>query len=176
VNRTLGRVPSWAIPTTFALSLIGLALSTYLTITHFEPQDLFCSGHSFINCAAVTTSAQSRFLGIPVAFLGLGTYVVMTVLNSPWMWRAKNYWIHVARFVISIISMAFVLWLLTAELVIIDNLCLYCTGVHIVTFSLLIVLTRVSPAQLGWTRLEGEVERTIEALDDIVGIEHTHSE
>jgi uncharacterized membrane protein len=43
-----------------------------------------------------------------------------------------------------------VLWLLYAELIIIDNLCLYCTGVHIVTFALLIVLTRVSPAQLGW--------------------------
>jgi uncharacterized membrane protein len=152
VNRTLGRVPAWAIATTFGLSLLGLALSTYLTITHFQPQDLFCSGTGFINCGAVTTSAQSRFLGIPVAFLGLGTYVVMTVLNSPWMWRAKNYWIHVARFALAIVSMCFVLWLLTAELVIIDNLCLYCTGVHIVTFALLIVLTRVSPAQLGWTR------------------------
>jgi uncharacterized membrane protein len=48
--------------------------------------------------------------------------------------------------------MCFVLWLVTAEFVIIDNICLYCTGVHIVTFALLIVLTRVSPAQLGWVR------------------------
>lgn len=152
MSRTLGRVPAWAIYTTFALSLVGLGLSTYLTITHFQPQDLVCAGNGFINCAAVTTSAQSRFLGIPVAFLGLGTYVVMTVLNSPWMWRVQIYWVHVARFVLAIISMCFVLWLITAELVIIDNLCLYCTGVHIVTFALLIVLTRVSPTQLGWAR------------------------
>jgi uncharacterized membrane protein len=150
VNRTLGRVPAWAVATTFTLSLIGLALATYLTITHFEPQALYCSGKGFINCGAVTTSGESRLLGIPVAFLGLGTYVVMTVLNSPWGWRAKNYWVHVARFVIAITSMGFVLWLLYAELIIINNLCLYCTGVHIVTFALLIVLTRVSPAQLGW--------------------------
>lgn len=150
MNRTLGRVPAWAVATTFALSLIGLALSTYLTITHFEPAALFCTDKGFINCSAVTTSAQSRLIGIPVAFLGLGTYVVMTVLNSPWGWRARNYWVHVARFVIAIISMCFVLWLLYAELIIINNVCLYCTGVHIVTFTLLIVLTRVSPAQLGW--------------------------
>ena len=150
MNRTLGRVPPWAVVTTFTLSLIGLAFAVYLTITHFEPQALFCTDKGFINCGVVTTSSQSRFLGIPVAFLGLGTYVVMTVLNSPWGWRARNYWIHVARFVIAIISMCFVLWLLYAELIIIDNLCLYCTGVHIVTFALLIVLTRVSPAQLGW--------------------------
>lgn len=156
MNRTLGRVPTWAVATTFILSLIGLGLSTYLTITHFEPQDLFCAGNGFINCGAVTTSAQSRLVGIPVAFLGLGTYVVMTALNSPWGWRAKNYWIHVARFVISIISMCFVLWLIFAELIIIDNLCLYCTGVHIVTFALLVILTRVSPAQLGWVRSRTE--------------------
>lgn len=135
---------------TFVLSLMGLALSTYLTITHFQPQDLFCTERWLFNCAAVTTSGESHFLGIPVAFLGLGTYAVMTVLNSPWGWRAKNYWIHVARFVFAIVSMCFVLWLIFAELIIIDNLCPYCTGVHIVTFLLLITLTRVSPAQLGW--------------------------
>jgi len=156
MNRTLGRVPTWAVITTFALSLIGLALSTYLTITHFNPQALICSNKGFVDCGVVTTSAQSRLLGIPVAFLGLGTYVVMTALNSPWGWRAKNYWIHVACFAIAIVSMCFVLWLLYAELIIIDNLCLYCTGVHFVTFALLIVLTQVSPAQLGWVKSRAE--------------------
>jgi uncharacterized membrane protein len=156
VNRTLGRVPTWAVATTFVLSLIGLALSTYLTITHFRPADLFCTENGIFNCGLVTTSGESRFIGIPVAFLGLGTYVVMTVLNSPWMWRAKNYWIHVARYVLSIVSICFVLWLLTAELLIIKSLCLYCTGVHIVTFALFIVLTQVSPAQLGWLRSRTE--------------------
>lgn len=156
MSRTLGPVPAWAVATTFTLSLIGVALATYLTITHFEPQALFCTDRGFINCGAVTTSGESRLLGIPVAFLGLGAYLVMTVLNSPWGWRAKNYWIHVARFVIAIVSMCFVLWLLYAELIIIDNLCLYCTGVHIVTFALLIVLTRVSPTQLGWVKSRTE--------------------
>ena len=156
MNRTLGRVPTWAIATTFILSLIGLALSTYLTITHFRPADLFCTENGVFNCGLVTNSGESRFIGIPVAFLGLGTYVVMTVLNSPWGWRSKNYWVHVARFVIAIISMCFVLWLIFAELIIIDNLCLYCTGVHVVTFALLIVLTRVSPSQLGWVKSRSE--------------------
>jgi uncharacterized membrane protein len=156
VNRTLGRVPTWAVVTTFVLSLIGLGLSTYLTITHFRPADLFCTENGVFNCSLVTNSGESRFVGIPVAFLGLGTYVVMTVLNSPWVWRAKNYWIHVARYVLSVVSMCFVLWLLTAELLIIKSLCLYCTGVHIVTFALFIVLTQVSPTQLGWVRSRAE--------------------
>jgi uncharacterized membrane protein len=52
--------------------------------------------------------------------------------------------------------MCFVLWLLYAELIIIDHICLYCTGVHVITFALLIVLTIVSPAQLGWVRSRTE--------------------
>ncbi len=152
MTRRAEPVATWAIYTTFALSLVGLAVSIYLTITHFEPQALLCSGTGTIDCAAVTTSAQSYFLGVPVAILGLSTYVVLTALNSPWGWRAKWYWLQVARFVITIASMGFVLWLVYAELIIIDHICIYCTSVHVITFALLIVLTRVSPEQLGWSR------------------------
>jgi uncharacterized membrane protein len=146
------RVPRWAQVATLLLSLLGLGLSIYLTITHFDKQLLVCSSTGAIDCAKVTTSAQSRFLGIPVAFLGLANYVVMTGLNSPWAWRARVRWIHVARFVLAIVSMCFALWLIYAEIEIIGAICLYCTAVHITTFALLIVLTVVCPAQLGWTK------------------------
>jgi uncharacterized membrane protein len=146
------RVPRWAEVTTFLLSLLGLGLSIYLSITHFAKQLLVCSGTGFVDCAKVTTSPQSYFLHIPVAFLGLGTYLVMTVINSPWAWRAKTRLLHVARFILATVSMCFVLWLVYAEIIIIKSICLYCTAVHVTTFTLLIVLTLVSPVQLGWTR------------------------
>jgi len=50
--------------------------------------------------------------------------------------------------------MAFVLWLIAAEVLIIGNICLWCTAVHLVTFTLLVVLTRVAPRQLGWGTYE----------------------
>jgi uncharacterized membrane protein len=158
VNRTVQPVPRWAVITTFILSLIGLGLSIFLTISHFDNSVIInsCSTTGAIDCYAVTTSAQSYFLGIPVAILGLATYTVLTALNSPWGWRAKNYWLHVARFVIAIVSMLFVFWLLYAELIIINHICEYCTAVHIVTIALLIVLTIVCPTQLGWTRSRTE--------------------
>ena len=145
-------VPRWAVIVTFLLSLIGLGLSIYLSIAHFDKQILACSSTGVIDCAAVTSAPQSFVLGIPVAFLGLGNFLVMAVLNSPWGWRLASYRVHVARFVLSLVGMAFVLWLVYAELIIINHICLYCTGVHIITFALMIVLTVVSPAQLGWTR------------------------
>ncbi len=146
------RVPSWAVVTSFALSLIGLGLSIYLTIEHFQPVFQGCVANGVIDCQKVTTSGPSHFLGVPVAFLGLGNYLVMCALTSPWAWRARQRWIHVARFALAIVSMCFVLWLIYAEIEIIGAICLYCTGVHVVTFALLIVLTRVSPQQLGWGR------------------------
>jgi uncharacterized membrane protein len=151
VARTLNPVPRWAQVTTLVLSLAGLAVSVYLTIEHFGHSNLLvCPTNSFLNCEQVTTSAQSYFLGIPVAVLGLINYTVMTALNSPWAWRARFYWLHVARFAMGVVSMCFVLWLVSAELVIIGHICLYCTAVHLITFALLLVLTRVSPQQLGW--------------------------
>jgi len=145
------RVPRWAETVTFLLSLIGLGLSVYLTITHFDKQLLACTSNGVIDCAKVTTSAQSELLGIPVAILGLANYTGMAVINSPWAWRSRHRWVHVTRFILAVIAMCFVLWLIYAEVMIIGAICLYCTAVHVTTFALLIVLTLVSPAQLGWT-------------------------
>ena len=53
-----------------ALSLVALAAATYLTVAHYtSPKVLACSASGRVNCEAVTTSAQSTFLGIPVAVL-----------------------------------------------------------------------------------------------------------
>lgn len=145
-------VAPWVKIVTLSLSLIGLTLSIYLTITHFQPALLACTDTGAINCAKVTTSAQSEILGVPVAILGLANYLVMTGLNTPWAWNAKARWVHLARFFLAVASMCFVLWLIAAEIEIIGAICLYCTGVHVTTFVLLIVLTRVSPTQLGWTK------------------------
>jgi uncharacterized membrane protein len=153
MTRTVQPVARWAVVVTFLLSLLGLAISIYMTYQHFHGSTYQgCSTSGFENCTKVTTSPQSRIFAIPVAVLGVVNYAAMSVLNSPWAWRAKSYWIHAVRFVLAMISMCLVLWLITAELLIIKSICLYCTSVHIITFALLIVLTIVSPAQLGWAR------------------------
>jgi len=144
-------VALWVKVVTLTLSLMGLAVSTYLTIEHYgHPGLLLCSSNSVINCAVVTTSPQSVFLGIPVAVLGLIGYGVMTTLNLPWLWNVRWYWLHVGRLLVSIGSMAFVLWLVAAEILYIGKICLWCTAVHLITFILLVILSRVVPTQLGW--------------------------
>lgn len=135
------------------LSLCGVGISTYLTIAHFVgTQILACSDNALVNCTAVTTSKQSYFLGMPVAVLGLAFYLVMVVVNSPWGWRRSERLVHLGRVVLSGGGLVFIAWLIIAEFLIIEHVCLWCTGVHVVTIALALVISRVSPAQLGWVR------------------------
>jgi uncharacterized membrane protein len=134
----------------FALSLIGVVLSTYMTIAHFtEATILACSGRGELSCTAVTTSPESRAFGIPVALLGLGFFVVMSILSSPRVWRRSARWLALSRTVLAGTGLLFILWLIAAEVLIIGHVCLWCTGVHVVTIALVLVLTRATRAQLG---------------------------
>lgn len=146
---------SWRVALSGVLALIGLGLSIYLTIGHFEgPRFLVCTDSGAINCAKVTTSAQSYALGVPVAILGLGFYTVMTALCSPWAWRAADRRIHLVRLAMSVLGIGFVLYLVGAELLVIKAICLYCTGVHIVTFAQLLVVVATVPTMLGWGQVQ----------------------
>ena len=133
----------------FLLSLVGLAISIYLTIAHYAGTSvLACSDKGIVNCATVTTSAQSHFLGMPVSVLGLAFYAGMTILMSPPVWRIPSWWLSALRGLGAVTGLAMILWLIAAEILIIDHICLWCTGVHVVTFLLAIVLSRVLPSQL----------------------------
>lgn len=146
----------------FALSVTGIGLSTYATIAHFsEASILACSGTGELSCIAVTTSPQSRVLGIPVVLLGLNFIVVMSILTSPPVWRRSERWLALSRSTLAVSGMIFVLWLIIAEVLIIGHICLWCTGVHVVMTALLLVLTRATPAQMGLLVDDGEWPRAI---------------
>ena len=142
--------PLWFQLVTWALAIAGLGVSTYLTITHYDSSiTLACSDTGTINCALVTSSAESMVFGVfPVAVLGLAFYVAAVALFSPWAWRAARREIHLVRIASLVVGIGFVLYLLYAELFIIGSICLYCTSVHVITF-LLFVLTMFAIAAWG---------------------------
>jgi len=143
------QAPRWVVATTGILALAGLGISTYLTIAHFVgTQALACSDNGAINCAKVTTSPESVILGIPVAILGLAFYLAAVPLFSPWAWRSRDRRVHIVRLVAIGTGMLFVLWLIAAELLIIGAICLWCTGVHIVTFALFAITVTTVPKML----------------------------
>ena len=130
--------PLWLQLTTLMLSLAGLGVSLYLTITHYTtPTALACPDTGIVNCAKVTTSPQSMLFGtVPVALMGLLFYVFLTAVNSPWAWRANWPGLRWARLGSLVIGIAFVLYLIYTELFTLDAICLWCTSVHVITFLL----------------------------------------
>jgi uncharacterized membrane protein len=130
-------------------AVAGLGASIYLTIAHYTSTSILaCSNKGYVDCAKVTTSAQSMVFGVlPVAVLGLAFYVFMTAVNSPWGWRMRVPLVWWARIGSAVLGMGFVLYLLYAEIIQIGNICLWCTSVHVITFLLFVLL--VFTATLG---------------------------
>jgi uncharacterized membrane protein len=132
-----GRV--WPSPRNIVLlvtTTFGLGISIYLTLTHYARGvvSLVCSNNGAINCEKVTTSPQSMVFGIPVAVLGLAFFVPMLILSLPRVWQLADRRIAIVRLAMSVIGMGFVLYLLHAELFEIHAICLWCSGVHVLTF------------------------------------------
>ena len=72
----IGPAPRWAIVASGILVLLGVAVASYLTYSHYSASTLAaCPDTGLINCQKVTSSAQSKILGIPVAVLGLAYFI-----------------------------------------------------------------------------------------------------
>ncbi|HET7801518.1 MAG TPA: vitamin K epoxide reductase family protein [Humibacillus xanthopallidus] len=133
--------PAWLAPVTLVLSAVGLAVSGYLTFEHFtDNATLACSIGGVVDCARVTSSAWSTFLGVPVAVLGLFFFAVTLGLCLPRAWRSPAAWLDPARIGWLTVGLGFALYLVWAELFRIHAICLWCTVVHVVTFLLWIVV------------------------------------
>jgi len=133
--------PGWLAPVSVVLAVVGLLVSAYLTFEHFTANaTLACSIGGIVDCAKVTTSAWSTFMGVPVALLGLLFFVVTLGLCLPQVWRRPEPWLDAVRLGWLTVGLGMALYLVWAELYRIHAICLWCTVVHVVTFLLWIVV------------------------------------
>lgn len=138
VSTTAVRVrPVWLAPVTVTLSVLGLLVSAYLTFEHFTANStLACSIGGVVDCAKVTSSPWSTFMGVPVALLGLVFFAVTLWLCLPATWRRTDGWLDPARLAWLTVGLGMALYLVWAELFRIHAICLWCTVVHVLTFAL----------------------------------------
>ena len=132
-SRTATRsAPAWA---SFVLCLLGVLVSGYLTYEHFtDSTTLACSGTGTIDCLKVTTSQWSEIAGVPVAVAGLAYFLAMTLLCAPTRF-AKD--VATLRLIGVLVGTIMVLWLIYVEIFKVDAICLWCTGIHVITLLLL---------------------------------------
>ena len=142
----MSTVPRWLVWTSFVLAIVGLLDAAYLAYEHGTGSNsLACPDTGHINCARVTTSTYSELQGMPVAYLGLGFFVLLVVVMSPWAWDSVSPVVRWGRVVLVVGGLVFAMYLVWAELYRLDAICLYCTGVHAVVF-LLFVITLIAEA------------------------------
>ena len=123
------------------LSLVGLALATYLSVAHLSGAGVACGVSG--GCGAVTTSEYSLFLGIPVALLGVAGYAALLMGSlaalglpqppAPLRWGLAG---------IACAGFAFSAYLTATQAFIIGSYCVYClTSASLMTAIMLLTLT-----------------------------------
>lgn len=133
--------PLWFLAPAWLLTLAGLGISVYLTITHYDSDvNLVCSASSTVDCHAVTTSKYSELAGVPLPLLGLLFFVAFAVLITPWALRAEHPLLRWSRIASASVGVLFVVYLVTVELALLHKVCLWCTGVHGITILLFVLV------------------------------------
>jgi uncharacterized membrane protein len=128
------------------LSSVGLGIAGYLTYVHYAGLAPVCGiSHG---CETVQTSQYAYLGGVPVAVLGLISYVVVLLTSLSRGERAL-----LAGAGVSLISFAFSVYLTYRELFTIHAICSWCVSSAVV-FTLLTVVSGIravrgsTPAQL----------------------------
>jgi uncharacterized membrane protein len=107
------------------MSFLGFVDAFYLSWVKIQHTELFCGGST--NCATVNSSSYAYLFGIPIALLGLLTYLVIIIILI--MGKQKVYnedFVVFALFGITLIGVIFSAYLTYVEIYVIHAICPYC--------------------------------------------------
>jgi uncharacterized membrane protein len=115
-------------------AFVGAAVAGYLTWTHFADASVICVAGG--GCETVQESEYAEIAGIPVALLGLLTYLTVLALVA---WDSVGARLGAAS--LAFVAFLFSLYLLALQLFVIDAVCIWCLVNDVVVAPLLAVLT-----------------------------------
>ena len=101
------------------VAFFGIAVAGYLTWAHYADATLVCVRGG--GCETVQHSSYSEIAGIPVALLGLVSYVTMLLLLA---WDSAN--ARMGAAVLAFVGLLFSAYLLVLQLFVIHALCIWC--------------------------------------------------
>jgi uncharacterized membrane protein len=126
------------------LTLVGLGVASYLTYIHYAGINPVCTAGG--SCLKVQTSVYSKFVGIPVALMGLIGYVaIMASLLAP-----ENETTRFATVAITVVGFGFSAYLTYRELFSIHAICEWCASSAVILTVLMCLAI--------WRFLRGDVQ------------------
>ncbi len=145
--------------TLLALAVLGMADALYLTLAHYdESVTLACSDSGFVNCSRVITSPYSYVPGtsLPISLPGLAWCLVIALLALLGVFLgAERRWLRLAQFAWTLLGMLTVLYLIYVEIVLLHNLCAWCTVLHALILLMFLIAVARLPARV--SKEEGEL-------------------
>jgi uncharacterized membrane protein len=115
----------WLYRVSIALTIIGLAVSIYMTIYKLTDNQSMCIGNG--GCSKVNSSVYAEVYGIPVAVLGIIGYaalMVMLLVENRNSFLRSNATMII--FGMALIGFLFTLYLIYVEAALIHALCPFC--------------------------------------------------
>jgi uncharacterized membrane protein len=116
--------PKLLMNTIAALAATGVAISSLSLDHHFsQSKTAFCDFGQSFNCDLVNRSSYSSVLGIPVALIGVGGYVLILALATIYRAKAES------KFILALVSfagLAFALYLTYIEWRVLGAWCVLC--------------------------------------------------
>lgn len=119
----------------FALTVLGIAVSIYMTIYKLTDNNSMCLGSG--DCSTVNASKYSEFYGLPVGLIGvvgyLGLFFTLYIEKKFKITRENG---NLPFFAASLLGFAFTLYLIFIEIWVLDAICPFCL-ISQVTMSIL---------------------------------------
>jgi uncharacterized membrane protein len=125
------------------LVVVGIIIAGYLSYTKLANTSTICVEGDAFNCDAVNNSAYSKVAGIPIAYLGLATYLFIgaLLLLENRVAFLQEYGIMLL-FGVTLFGFMYSMYLVYVQAAILKAFCVWCLG-HETVITLLFILTSV---------------------------------
>ena len=138
---TTGKSRDWLYTISLVLVIIGIVISGYLSYVKLTESQAVCVGGGAFNCEVVQNSVYAKLFNIPIAYLGLATYLVLgaLLLLQNRIAFLQEYGVML-QFGIIMFAFLFSVWLVYLQAFQLKAFCTWCLS-HEVTMTLLFLVS-----------------------------------
>jgi uncharacterized membrane protein len=147
ISKPVSETQSWLNLRNVSLFLVvlGLIVTSYLSYVKATDVAMACIVNSVFDCHTVQNSVYSRMFGIPIAYMGLATYIVLgaLLLLEKRVALLQEYGVTLI-FGISLFAWLYSMWLVYLQFFRIQALCPWCLAHEtIITFFFIVAGIRL---------------------------------
>ena len=127
--------------TSIVVAVIGIIDALYLSYVKIAHQEVYCGGSGA--CDTVNNSPYAEISGIPIAYLGLGAYILILVLL--FLEKRGEFWANYSPMIVfgmTLAGMLYSIYLTYIELAVLHAVCPYCV-VSAIAITVLFILSLV---------------------------------